>query len=104
MTSNKTIEELIELELFEANEIHPQFASDHEAWAVIKEEMEKCEKAIKYASHFTAYAWEKVKKNCEIDAELKQIKMWAMNLTVEAIQVAAMCKKGMARYADTEDM
>ena len=42
MTEMKKIEELVQQELKEANEIHPAFASDHEAYAVILEELEEC--------------------------------------------------------------
>ena len=50
MTSIEKIKELVQQELNEANEIHPQFHSDHEAWAVIKEELEECEEELKCAA------------------------------------------------------
>ena len=43
MTDKKIIHSLIEQELKEANEHFPQFASDHEAWAVVREDLKKPE-------------------------------------------------------------
>ena len=41
MTDKKIIHNLIEEEMAEANKLHPLFASPHEAWAVIREEIEE---------------------------------------------------------------
>lgn len=103
MTNIETIEELVQQELKFANSVHPQFASDHEAWAVIKEELEECEEELKGANNCIEWIWENIKKNCVIYAHLKTTKERAMNLAAEAIQVAAMCEKGMARYDHKED-
>ena len=104
MTNIKIIEELVQQELKEANEIHPQFHSDHEAWAVIKEELEECEEELKGANYYIEWVWENIKRNYMIYTHLQATKERAMNLAAEAIQVAAMCEKGLARYADTEDI
>ena len=41
MTDEKLIEEMVQNELKEANKKNPMFNSDHEAYAVIKEEIEE---------------------------------------------------------------
>lgn len=104
MTNIKIIEELVQQELKEANEIHPQFHSDHEAIAVIAEEYDECKDELQQVERLISYMWSEVKENESIKSTLRWTKKRAMNLAAEAIQVAAMCEKGLARYADTENM
>lgn len=104
MTSIEKIEELVQQELTEANAEHPQFHSDHEAWAVIKEEMDECEDEIDSAKKWMSAAWAEVKANEKIEYSLECIKCHAMALIQEAIQVAAMCEKGLARYEHDKKM
>lgn len=104
MTSIEKIKELVQQELNEANEIHPQFHSDHEAWAVIKEEVEECKEALGCLRSYMRVIWRGIREDKDIDELLTFAQRQAMSLAAEAIQVAAMCEKGLARYADTEDM
>lgn len=103
MTNIKTIEELVQQELEFANSVHPQFASDHEAWAVIKEELEECQSEIYNLNSDMQLIWCQIRNDKSINEWLTFAKRRAMNLAAEAIQVAAMCEKGMARYDHKED-
>lgn len=98
MTSIDKIEELVQQELTEANAEHPQFHSDHEAWAVIAEECEECGEEAEMMGHHLQKMWFAVKINEDCRVELKLLKHRAMSIIQEAIQVAAMCEKGLARY------
>lgn len=104
MTSIEKINELVQQELKEANEIHPQFASNHEAWAVIKEETEECTEALEHLQHYMQVMWRGIRADEDIDEWLTFTQRQAMNLAAEAIQVAAMCEKGLARYADAKNL
>lgn len=92
------IKKLIDKELDAANEVNPPFASMHEAYAVIKEELEEAEDEYEKAGNFLNYAWRNIKNDDTFGFD--GAKIWladmykaAMNLAVEAVQVAAMCKK-----------
>lgn len=92
---------LVEKELGNANEEFPLFRNEHEASAVIREELEECEDGLYLARlRFNNY-WTMVKENQEIvDSYLDTLKHAAINTAVEAIQVAAMCdKEKMSRKA-----
>lgn len=98
MTEIKKIKELVQQELAEANEIHPQFHSDHEAWAVIKEEIDECADEMDGIQKVFEETWEEIKEDRSIKEWLKLTERFAIDLIREAIQVAAMCEKGVARY------
>ena len=103
MTDVRKIEELVQQELAEANEIHPPFASNWEAWAVIKEEVEECEEELEMLRYQQEKMWIAIRKNEECSVELKLMKYRAMSAAQEAIQIAAMCEKGLARYESEDD-
>lgn len=98
MTELNEIETLVQQELAEANEIHPQFASDHEAWAVLKEEIEECGDEFIALSAECDAMWQKIRQDEDCQVELKLMKHRAICTIQEAIQIAAMCEKGLARY------
>lgn len=92
---------LVEKELENANKEFPLFRNEHEASAVIREELEECERELYIAGlRFNRY-WTMVKENREIlDYYMDTLKHAAINTAVEAIQVAAMCdKEKMSRKA-----
>lgn len=86
---------LVDKEIDAANKAHPPFASMHEAYAVIKEELEEAEDEAAKAGRYLNVAWLNIKHDNIINAKvcLADIYKAAMNLAVEAVQVAAMCKK-----------
>lgn len=89
------IKKLIDKELDAANEVNPQFVNMHEAYGVIKEELEEAEDECEKAGRFLDWAWRSIKRDDAINAKvlLADVYKAAMNLAVEAVQVAAMCKK-----------
>lgn len=71
MTDIKEIEKLVKRELAEANAEHPQFHSDHEAWAVIKEEIEECEEEMQRIQYKFQDMWRLARTDVEIESELR---------------------------------
>ena len=91
----RSIEPLVSEELARANEKFPQFASAHEAWAVIKEEVEEAAAELISVDGELSGVWVFTKVNgignCK--NHLMRMKGYAINLSAEAIQVAAMAQK-----------
>ena len=71
------------------------FRSDHEGAAVIFEEIEETESEMRGVNRHFASTWYSVKQNERIKAYsyINKLKNSAVNLTCEAIQVAAMAQK-----------
>lgn len=71
------------------------FHSPHEAYAVLKEEVEEAESDLKYLKMLLEYYWCDVKKNDmeHQNSMLKEIEKTALNAACELIQVAAMAYK-----------
>lgn len=95
MTKMNTIEELVQQELKEANEIHPAFASDHEAFSVMLEELDECWDKIEACEAQLWEIWEQTKNDDDNHGLYTFLKQHAMLLAAEAIQVAAMADKAM---------
>ena len=90
--------ELIDKELQDANEKFPMFSSNHEAYAVIKEEMEEANEEAENISAFMDLAWAKIRTNKthgDIAAEWEKIYNAAARMALEAIQTAAMARKAI---------
>lgn len=87
------IERLIEKELKDANRNHPPLASDHEAYAVIKEELEETEAELKKLFVYLSSVWHQVKNDTKPTRDYHGMKIAAIRLIQEGIQVAAMCEK-----------
>ena len=89
------VEKLVQKELESANKKFPMFHSDHEGYAVLKEEVEEAETDLMNIKDVLSVLWRYIKRNVEVpkkrQAEL--VKMCAIELAVEAIQVAAMAQK-----------
>lgn len=95
MTETEEIQRLVNEELKEANKKYPLFHSDHEAYAVIKEEVEECEDDMREMQMVLSYFWNRVKRDKNSDDIIQGIKKIAMHAAAEAIQVAAMCDKAL---------
>lgn len=89
------VKRLTQKELEEANKRFPLFASPHEAWAILREEMTEVEtERYLLDSYVENRLWNEVRKNLEIPKEdLEEVYIMAVNMAVESIQVAAMIKK-----------
>lgn len=96
---NNIIENLIAEELENANTKFPRFASAHEGYAVLLEEVEETEDELRTMQHWMCLLWDSVKRN-EVSNQPKcsEIRKAARRMICEAIQVAAMCDK----FADME--
>lgn len=89
----KSIEPLVQEELNRANAKFPQFASPHEGWAVIKEEVEEAENELENVKWELEDAWKRIKDELEPIRRIKLVREFAICLAAEAIQVAAMAQK-----------
>lgn len=89
------VELLVQKELESANKKFPMFYSDHEGYAVLKEELEEAEENLIKTKDQIASLWRFTKKNLNKPKEsaADSIKESAIELAVEAIQVAAMAQK-----------
>lgn len=75
---------------------HGYFHSDHEFWAVLKEEVEEIndEIAKTNTNWLTSNFWDNIKKNKSLDVKnLELIRGNAINAACEAVQVAAVIDK-----------
>ena len=91
----KDVRRLVNKELEAANKRFPQFASPHEGQNVVREELEEAERAIvPLKLYIETRMWNMVKANQTVPKDdFKAIREAAVNLAIEAIQVAAMAKK-----------
>lgn len=92
----------VEEEITAAISKHGQFRNQHEAWAVLQEEIDEVIDASAVFGNTVADAmaemWELVKQDKLPDKELEENPLWqifdkALNLACECVQVAAMCDK-----------
>lgn len=92
------IYELTETELKVANEKFPLFASSHEAYAVIFEEFDEAREELETVEYSLDKFWTEVKENESPEVKNKRLTRIyenAVKLAVEAIQTAAMARKGI---------
>lgn len=85
----------IEAELVLANEIHPPFASLHEAYAVTREEFEEADDELRLCNDCIQKAWHCIKDD-NIQGALgyfARLKYRAERLAMETCQMAAMAVK-----------
>lgn len=87
------LDELVAEELRTANKVHPLFASDHEAYAVIKEEAEEAEDMTFAVKHNMDDLWRHVKHDMDTQTLYEAIYNNAVYCAAECIQLAAMCRK-----------
>ena len=95
MTDNKIIHNLIEEEMAEANKLHPLFSSQHEAWAVIREEVEELHEEVVACEGLQGEMWHKIRNDWGTEDILKQLHAHAIYAVQEAIQVAAMASNAL---------
>ncbi len=91
---SEDVAKLVEKELESANERFPQFSSEHEAWAVMHEEIDECREVFEVLNHQDGFLWDCVKGNRGYsDGLVKEMREAAEMLACEAIQVGAMAQK-----------
>ena len=89
----KEVEDLVYIELENANRKFPMFSSTHEGYAVILEEVEEASECLGNVNIALSEVWSQIKMNATIEYDIDALKCEAINLAVEAIQVAAMAQK-----------
>ena len=89
----KDVEILTFKELNSANDQFPLFHSQHEGYAVIKEEIEEAMDGMNGLLEVFSNAWAAIKKNEDATVQMKMVGTLAQQVAIEAIQVAAMCDK-----------
>lgn len=91
------ITQAVEAEEDAAIKAHGLFHSDHEAWAVLKEEVEElceCLDEQEAMHHRLDLLWDMIRINNEIDeGDLNLLYNFAKSCAEEAVQVMAMCIK-----------
>lgn len=105
---NKKVKKLVEKELAKANEINPQFHSTHEAYGVITEEITELKTEIKQIKIDKKYLKRYMIANDQekFSFVLRCAYDKAINAACEAIQVAAMARKGInfIKEEETKDL
>ena len=98
------IPSLVDTELREANKKHPPFHSMHEGYAVLLEEVEETEEALKSVKDYLELVWHYIRWNKpEASQQLaEKLEAKAIHLAAEAIQVAAMARKFQAIGTETD--
>jgi hypothetical protein len=89
----KLINEAITRELETANSKYPLFQTDHEAYAVLREEIEEAVEECDRLPDLIENMWGRVRIDMEVEQVINIIEKVAENLISEAVQVAAMCRK-----------
>ena len=95
MDKKTTIEQLVLEEYMSANEKFPMFNSSHEAWAVLKEEVEEFGEEVNIVQSNMIALWPYIKRN-DISSQkdlLSVSKQHAIKACEELIQVMAMIHK-----------
>lgn len=89
------LNELTNMELERANKLHPPFVDRHQAYAVIKEEIEEAVEEIKDVENYLKMYWNAIREDDyeEADKKVKELRNYAKQAISELIQVTAMCKK-----------
>ena len=85
---------------------HGKFYSQHEAWAVLKEEVEEmCQAVNRGAFQSLLYVlWQDVKHDKAADqAKLDEVYNAAFACACECVQVMAMCLKWGESFGDSEE-
>lgn len=90
---SEDVKGLIFKEMNNANRHFPLFHSQHEGYAIIKEEIEEVMDALNVLLEVFAESWTGIKQNKAVFTEIQTVKSLAENVACEAIQVAAMCDK-----------
>ena len=71
------------------------YASEHEGYAVLLEEVQEACEASKYMQDNLEAVWSDIRNNFleGIESDLGQVKEWALALAEEAVQCAAVCER-----------
>lgn len=92
--ANESVEQAVCYELQNiVKKYGPVYHSEHEAYAILKEEVEETEEGLKFLIMYLESIWNQIRKNQKVSEEIKQAKMIALNIAKEAVQCAAVCER-----------
>ena len=94
--ASESIEQAVAYELQNiVRKYGPTYASQHEAYAVLKEEIEEAAEDMEQINRDLAYLWALIKNNHIKKGReaLEETKQYAIALAEEATQVAAVCER-----------
>ena len=94
--TEEKIKEAVTLEIVNAvKRFGADYKSNHEAYAVLLEEVEEAEKVLDYIKNHVAMIWDAVKVNDdnEVKSNSRIIALDAVDLAKESCQIAAVCRK-----------
>ena len=89
---------LADIELEAAQEKYGLNHSDHESYAVLLEEIEEAKAELHMMELIQKLIWEDIKRNStpeDLQKNYKKVYERAIDLAIEAIQCAAMARKGL---------
>lgn len=101
----KGIIDLADKELEAANERFGLNHSDHESFAVLREEMDEIAEEMKMLEEWAKRIWENVKSDAApeiIRKNYEKAYATAIHLATEAVQAAAMARKGVISNIEFE--
>ncbi len=101
MTSDIKIKELVIKELNEENKVHPPFHNQHEAYAVLREEVERLDEESKRLLVILDQMWQRIRTDRDMRTMLNDAERCAVAAAQRAIQLAAVCQK--ARSGDRKE-
>lgn len=106
--TEQKINEAVSLEIVNAVKTYgADYNSNHEAYAVLLEEVEEAEKVLDYIKNHVAMIWDAVKvdNDNEVKSNSRIIASDAVDLAKESCQIAAVAKKiiGEGIYVRKED-
>ena len=88
------VDKAISAELSQAKMLYgTRYSSDHEGWAVLKEEIEEAMSDFSQISKSFRNSWEKIKQNETVKNDLDDIIVFSKLLALEAIQICAVSTK-----------
>lgn len=101
MIAEKAVESIDKAVVYELQNIiknHGAFyASEHEGYAVLLEELQEAGEAYNFCSTFLGYVWDRIRQNNPMSDVIKEVKKYAFEMAAEAVQVVAVCE----RFEDT---
>ena len=84
----------VDAEVSQAKTLYGErYASDHEGWAVLKEEIEEAVSDLGVVSQKFTDCWKKIRENESVDSDLVSIIIYSKLLALEAIQICAVATK-----------
>ena len=98
MTDRKQIARLICDEYDDIITNHGTFNTDHEAYAVLKEEVEETGEELDAIDAEMVIIWHDIREDKDINEHAERIYQYAISLIQEAVQVAAVALK--AKYSN----